>query len=547
METKDFSSLSCSPNEAEPAIAPCPSADDGTSALSPEQQRLQRLRRLVNKFFEIGTVSLIREFQMAGLSLRFPAVSTLQTYYRDVLQRVPVSEELAFAAAFAAACEKSPASLLPQELLVQDAVIAESYADAMKKYAFLTPDYQTPCSMERLFALAGEAVRLEAAPLYSDDAVSVFSAATDDAALADCYAGGLTPLSVNAGQCIGMGEESPFPDAKQKVPMTVAILSPGAAGAEPLGVLLSNAALRKRIVSYSCAPIDQLLPFLIRSRIPGLSVDLSQCPRLHPSAPMSAEEYRFHLLRRTFLTSEVFGGNVLAVLIANKHLPFLRKLSRGHGFNVCTALRIQKEDLFTLKENGRPCQMLRLSLLRALTASGHRSIAIPSHTLPAPALSVEKQPAEWLFGHSASPKYACLYRVSVNPFSGAAPFYTALQAVTAAVTAALKDGFHAKNARLCLSIRAELPSDTPKNIGASMATVLGLYRAQTELSLSDEHSSLSMGAAGTEPVLTVSLWSAGRPDKATAIQAQALGFTDDPATGLPDFAQIRASLYPSIF
>ena len=55
-----------------------------------------------------------------------------------------------------------------------------------------------------------------------------------------------------------------------------------------------------------------------------------------------------------------------------------------------------------------------------------------------------------------------------------------------------------------------------------------------------------MGAAGTEPVLTVSLWSAGRPDKATAIQAQALGFTDDPTTGLPDFAQIRASLYPSI-
>ena len=79
MEAKDFSSLSCSPNEVEPAIAPCPSADDGTSALSPEQQRLQRLRRLVNKFFEIETVSLIREFQMAGLSLRFPAVSTLQT------------------------------------------------------------------------------------------------------------------------------------------------------------------------------------------------------------------------------------------------------------------------------------------------------------------------------------------------------------------------------------------------------------------------------------------------------------------------------------
>ena len=41
MEAKDFSSLSYSPNEAEPAIAPCPSADDGTSALSPEQQRLQ--------------------------------------------------------------------------------------------------------------------------------------------------------------------------------------------------------------------------------------------------------------------------------------------------------------------------------------------------------------------------------------------------------------------------------------------------------------------------------------------------------------------------
>jgi hypothetical protein len=129
--------------------------------------------------------------------------------------------------------------------------------------------------------------------------------------------------------------------------------------------------------------------------------------------------------------------------------------------------------------------------------------------------------------------------VSIRDIGNA--FNSAITAVIDPFIAGAYDGINTQNSDLALAICVALPLFDEKSIGSSYATLLGLYRAVTELGITIED--LSLKESDSEPSVSIALRAykfGERAEFITKLSKEELTDSFWKDAPLPDFEKIRA-------
>ncbi len=374
-------------------------------------------------------------------------LETVRRFYLNELRREPTPSELFFLDRFAYVSSEKPDAFLFFEMLTNDREIAKTLADLMANRAALEPDHSIPCSFEELLDIADRVLGAEEEDFLlscrSRPMLDLASRHTASIPLGNSLAIAEKPKKKRTALAEGDRIYAVFKDGSECADFESALSALSQAPA-----LLSHA---KAILPIEKGGILSRLLTLEH----GLCIELD---RLFGSEA----EYEA-------LTKEEPG---LLVVIDSKLAAdvLMEALEKGLRPRTVGRLLNEKGGILLSKE-GCPPLCYPIAFLRSLTeARAYRTELCDRENSDCRIHSREvlrqNGYSTWLTeGHDGN------------------PYYTALYAVTAAVSSAIAGGARQKDILLAERIRLPLADIAPQKLGDALARLLGVYRALTELGL----------------------------------------------------------------
>jgi hypothetical protein len=212
---------------------------------------------------------------------------------------------------------------------------------------------------------------------------------------------------------------------------------------------------------------------------------------------MTPDESLYIRTAKAFFNDSTFGKYALAIFIKKSKIKKLKKEAARFGLSVCDAIRFAKDPTFTISDLGGQSVSLRAGVFSALSNPFAIEVNLPSH------IYSEDNYTSATALYTSRVENTTVYTADVDLSRSTAPFNDTCRAVSDAITHAAYDGLNFNNGEFRLSFKLSLPFESTKDIGASYASILGLYRSITEIGIPLENYHISLGS--TPPCISVAI------------------------------------------
>ena len=452
-------------------------------------------RTIAEELYTASTDRLREISKSPNVFLSLPALIGLQRLQGCRIR----AEELLILNGLAKTFSSSPESYAAGSVISSDRHIADTIADMMSKYAFLYPDYSSPCTVKKALELGGEAVAYDKVKSFSMSDTALFSSSSDELTKLEAALGGFEPKYCQNGICmaenlyihkekhlrLGKSYSVSFAFLKENADFDNLLSFAGDVSAEST-VVSAFASKRSDMLGLLC---DRSKRFLIMAE--GIPFDSF----INEDAELTESEKILRSISKFFFENDPDG---YAIAIISKPRASsktrLEALAKKHGIEIFHPIEITKIPRLSVLSKGKTVSSLPSSVLRTIMKSEALNVEIPSQsasaTLPEVAIHEHNQGEERLYT-------ACI------PLSdGSSAFADATNAVALTIIESAYKGYNTKNSEISIAINAKT-SMSSESVGSSYAAILGVYRAITEMGLSVDSSSLSL--TDIDPSVSVAL------------------------------------------
>lgn len=409
------------------------------------------------------------------ISMPISMLGFCASYFGKQEKRDPAIEELKLLDTFCNTLRKDPSAIAPIELITNDAFVAETYADMMRKRNELFPMAKAPCSVREAFQLANR----------------YLTRAGKQATLANH----LALLEVCAEPSQNAHDDSLVPSTQTNVALRHLGKSPEKESEGDQLLLLFPAphesfADYDRLVSrFLASPtvmqrvkrICQIgengLLYELLQLFEGVNVSLPRLSRLGEPMPLS------------MLVKAYQGKHLLRVSV--KDAAILAKESAALGLRACHFANVLSSPRINVVQDQTRSFSWSTDFLRAiipirptpvhLAAERHEADA-PIHHLP-----IGTEGCQYLSYVPARKTEVCTNGAVLTALAASRPlcdfFRNALDTALTTVLTLAASGCHYSEQRLAISLGLPEDFSDSHSAGESISTVLGLYRLQAELGI----------------------------------------------------------------
>ena len=497
---------------------------------------------VIRNFANIGIQQAERLRQELSLNMPIHLLNFCGSYYKNHEKRDPFVDEIQMLDALVSARASEGSDFAPIEFFTNDTFVARTYADLLKKRKQLHPDSTHPCTLGEAANLATEYIRsikdasqcsqTVLIPEYVKDSIS-YPDATCVAAPHSPYHLRLLPITCND---VAEGEALILITPKnQNNQMQFRHQS---------AIALRNTALMQYIKGIASVGSGGILRQLI-DMTDGALIRLSALSPIESSMPA------------TVLSDGFWGCYILRV--CSHQVNTVCSLLREQNLHAIPFAQIQQDGKFVFSRDMRKRGNF-------FTLDAHFLRALCNRSVGTTRLADEAEAAidKISFGGIGNGK--CDYLASNCTLQASEIVKTGRTACAASATITTKSHYKtalwsiiAPIAAMCargipcseqtLAIALELPNDftDAHTAGACMSTVLGIYRAQTELGMATA-GAIRMRSTKDCKNPVVSTWSLAQDVLQTPnvfTKSGSFVYAVSPATdadGLPDFAALRQML-----
>ena len=494
---------------------------------------------VIRNFANIGMAQA--EELRALLSLSMPAemLKFCGNYYKTNLKRDPYVDELKMLDLLVTAREREGTSFAVTELLTNDAFVARTYADLLKKRKQLYPNLNRPMTFGEAANIAGEYIR---------------------------RARGNTVCSTFLPSVENTRDSITYPDktcvAAPKSAFRLRLLpfsAPSAEEGDKLVLVLPSAKDTPDDFRRNCASVlgdSHLMQYVKWISKVGNGGILKELLRITDGATVNLAS--LSLVGTSIPTDALCDGFVgsYILLISPHQWRTVCSLIQQNCLRACLFATIDKDSKFVFLRDKNS----------SFTIDSHFLHSLNRYTPVCAKLADEAdlQPNSISFGGIGGGKCAYLApdladgigevvntevaacsAVCATPTN--AYYKTALWSVLAPVTALCANGVAYSNQALSLALEFPAEMNAPEAVGSCTATLLGLYRAQAELALAAA-GKVSIRADKDLKPPSISVWATAREAKKTPCTFTKSGnfvYAVSPVLDkdrLPDFAALRQLL-----
>lgn len=501
------------------------------NALSPREKEILRLFAILQRVSADFSTKTRSELALDGVEADLsPSVLNIAQAFSRTAS--PSDRDLFLLRDISLAIKNSPALRSITTLLVNEDYIAQTYKDMMSKRAVIEPDYKLPCNISRLLSLGSDAVTFGASRSYTPCDVSVFPSVTSATKRINCALNGYFSVENDS---VFKRKDVPIRNQRRLSSCQAAIIY--TRDEEKAGLLEEFCASSKNTLgavdAFACVPHELFLRLLDKET--GFSINADALPEINLLGHIP-REYRAVIKTSLSFFSDIIFGRTAAVIIASK--PKLDKISaiaRVRGLSVCRAVTFKAIKDVTVSVQNRTAAKLGLSLILAIRDMIGHSAEITTHDPNAVSkdISVEK-----IF-EDTNAKTA-VYKAEVNVSSSPAPYHETLYTSLGLIARAAADGFRLKMGDFSFSVGASFSLTNSKNTGAAVASILGLYRIETEFCIPEENSSIEYSENESKLTIYLKAHSTQRASVLNEITSiEPLIFSDLDKNGFPDIDNLK--------
>lgn len=404
-----------------------------------------------------------------------PALAFCANYYRTHEKRDPFIEEMRMLDLLFTTASDTLAFAAPTELLTNCGIIAETYADMMKKRHELFPDAKTPCTLAEALSLG--TLYLERAGKESTFPHTLFL--TEDLQNAR-----LSHLSSNfvAAPASRFGLRTLRREKRLSETGDLLVLLRSGESVQPvtykksLAKLLNSPTATESLKAIRTVG-DRGLLYEIMTLTPAARIELSRLSLTGAAVSPT-------------MLSDSFEGDYL-VRISPKSHPEFAKAAWELGIRAMAFAAVTHGNRLTFAENDEPLFGIDTGFLRAFLPSAAMSVKIDGEeTAPAaPIAHTPKTPAicAYLANESSESAQTVEQRQTLYAAASSQPekgfFRSALETLLTTVLTLAANGCDYRELRAAVGISLPSIGKDAKAMGEAMATILGVYRLQAELGL----------------------------------------------------------------
>lgn len=473
------------------------------------------------------------------LSIRMPMpkLAFCASYYRSE-KRDPSIAELEFLDRLSERAENAALSIAPTELLTNDAFVAKTYADVMKKRHELNPDAKNPCTLSEMARLAGAYLERIGKKEASDNLLCALQKNHN-------------PYAKHMNQVVSL------PDSDVRL----CVLPKGTQSPAVGDLLLLVRPASKHSVSNCDAPIEKLL------NTPDLTAQIKQLRTvgayglftevLNLTSSATVEPDRLSETGEPIPLSmllDAYEGDLL-VRISRDRYPDFAKGAYALGVRATAFAVVTNGTAITVVRPKAHTFTLQTRFLRALFPLHPVSARLGNERdgVLAPIAHTMRPTAECAYLHADSPleeSQTATVGSAVCAVASVAPtqcfFRNALDTALSTVLTLAASGCDYTEQTLAFALGLPRDCTAPAvAAGNAISTVLGLYRLQAELALSATAIHLDCSDAQNTPTLHVFSVSRGTPCPSAFTAAGNHVYCLAPAVtdgGIPDFQSLRGLL-----
>ena len=429
------------------------------------------------------------------------------------------------------ALKSSPALRTISTLMVNEEYIANTYKDMMSKRAQIEPDYKSPCNISRLLSLGGEAASFNNYRSYSSCDTSVFPS-LNAANRMNCALKGYFPTE---SESVFIKKDAPIRKNRRIAGSQVAIIYTRDIDKSGMMQEFCDSAVSSfGITDAFACPTSELFVRLL-SLNTGFSINADALPEINLLSTLPREYRAVIKASLSFFSDIIFGSTAVVIIASRSVIERISSIARMRGLSVCRAVSFRSPKEISITTQKVLSARLGLGLLSAIRDMIGHSAEIATHRIDAVGKDI---PIEKIFEDKKGETF--VYRVEVNLSRSPAPFHETLYAALGLITRAAADGFRLQSSDLSFSIGASLSLTDAKSTGAAVASILGLYRIETEFCISEKNSTVT--SSDDESKLTIylkahSIQRATPLNEITSIEPLILADLDE--NGLPDLESIK--------
>ena len=494
---------------------------------------------VIRNFRNIGSTPAEKLREQLSLSMPADVLKLCASYYKNREKRDPYVDELKMLDMLVSIRDTEGVVYAPTEFFTNDAFVARTYADLLKKRKQLYPDLSHPCTFGEAVNLASKYIRYARDARTSPRTVLIPENMRDSAAYPDAtcvaapqsaYRMRLLPITLTETE-----------DNDTLILMTSVSENNRADFRRKAATLLCNAELMQFVKGVASVGRGGILRELL-DITDGALIRLSSFSPIESSMPA------------TVLCDGYCGSYILRVL-PNQVSTVFSLLTKG-GVRAIPFAQIRQGGKFIFARDMRDRSTafsLDTHFLYALSRRKTCSAKLADEATLSPERisfgGIGGGICSYLAPDSASPisevvkmdKTAC---VAASAMPTQAHYKTALWSVLAPVASLCARGVPYSEQSLSLAL--EIPADLTDSatVGSCMSTILGLYRAQTELGLATA-GNIVMRSTENLKYPTVTAWTLSQNAlnvASTFGKAGSLVYAVSPSMntdGLPDFSSLR--------
>ena len=428
-----------------------------------------------------------------GIALGDDTMQFCMTYYRDVEKRDPYVDELRLFAGLSNTLEMQADAVCPTDIEANDNYVADTWADLLRKRKLTNPGASYPTTI-------AEASKIASTYLFrSGKEYAVRSAALCPTDLSTLPATACTSCVTTSSASFGMRVLPFHTEPSQKGDLFLLLSKPNEQAANDFyraaNTFLEEDAIRMSIKGIYSVRKAGLLATLLEI-CNSAWIDLRVFSPMETAMPMT-------------VLQDLFGGDVL-LRISPANLKILLQLADERNLKLFPFASITDDFRFTFSRTRETSFSVQTQFLRTLFHYRSVTATLADEGI-APKLHIEHravtaQNNAYLKRSISSPNDAALMHGVLCAASSSAPqasyFKHALYTTLASAMTLAANGIPVEKQNLSVAYSFPLLDD-PYTIGKILSTILGVYRAQTELSLPAHAVPIRQSETLTSPALSV--------------------------------------------
>lgn len=494
---------------------------------------------VIRNFANIGMPQAEKLREQLSLSMPAEMLKFCGNYYKNQLKRDPFVDEIKMLDLLVSAREADGSFAVLTEFLTNDAFVARTYSDLLKKRKQLYPELARPCTLSEAANLASDYIRRARGESPQSHFIPSIENVRDSITYPDanCVA---APNSAYRMRLLPL-THTEIAEGDTLILMSAASEDSQATFRRKSRAILCDKELMKYVKGVSVIGRSGILHELL-DMTDGVLIQLSALSFVGTSVPV------------TSLCDGFEGCRILRV--APQHWNIVATLLEKNGVRALPFASIKNEPKFVFIRENKTAFSLDAHFLRTLNRYRSACAKLTDESaLPIDSISfggigggkcayLAPETAEQIGEIVEMDSIAC---VAASAMPENAPYKTALWSVLAPVAALSTQGTHF--VEQSLSIAIEIPENLaqPATLGKCMATILGIYRAQTELGLATA-GSVSVRTTKDLDNPSVSVWTTAQNAKkvaSTFTRSDSFVYAVSPKLdedGLPDFSDLRQML-----